>query len=306
VDLLGEPNQVQTRNYVDDYYTVITPAAGLPIADVRHAFLHFMIQPLELKFSESMKKLAPLGEIALDSPLLEENYRLNFVELAEECFIRAVESRIERKPALVDEALREGFVLTPAFAEQLEIYEKNDQAMRIYFPDLVAAITLKKEQARLAHVQFASERPVRKIRTVVEVEQPVQAPEAAGGAKTLEDAEAAYTARDLAKAKQSYLLVLEQAGEKPLHAKAYYGLARVAVLEKDPETGDRLFRKVLELEPDAATKSWSLLYLARLADSQGDREEAQKQYRAALEVEGAPEAVRQAAEKGVQAAFSRQ
>ena len=90
-----------------------------------------------------------------------------------------------------------------------------------------------------------------------------------------------------------------------MHAKAYYGLARVAVLQKDPETGDRLFRKVLELDPDAATKSWSLLYLGRLADSQGDRDEAQKQYHAALDVQGAPEAVRQAAEKGIQEAFSR-
>ncbi len=62
---------------------------------------------------------------------------------------------------------------------------------------------------------------------------------------------------------------------------------------------------MLELEPDDATKSWSLLYIARLADSQGEREEAQKQYHAALEVEGAPEAVKQAAEKGIQEAFTR-
>jgi tetratricopeptide (TPR) repeat protein len=318
VDLLGPPNQVQMRNYVDDYYVVITPAADLPVSDIRHAFLHFIVEPQSLRLSQAIKKLAELQEIALDSPLLEENYRTNFLDLAQESFIRAIESRIERKPALVEQALREGFILTPAFAEQLEIYEKQDQAMRIYFPELVDAITLKKEKARLAHVEFASERPVRTIRTVVEANQveakQVEAkqvvetrpqPEVSGAAKTLEEAETAYTARDLEKAKQTYLRVLEQTAEKPMHAKAYYGLARVAVLEKDPETGDRLFRKVLELEPDAATKSWSLLYIARLADSQGEREEAQKQYQAALDVQGAPEAVRQAAEKGIQEAFTR-
>ena len=56
---------------------------------------------------------------------------------------------------------------------------------------------------------------------------------------------------------------------KSAHAKAYYGLARISLLEKDPEKADELFRVVLDQDPDAATKSWSLLYLGRLADSQG-------------------------------------
>jgi tetratricopeptide (TPR) repeat protein len=173
--------------------------------------------------------------------------------------------------------------------------------MRLYFPDLADGIVLKKEQARLAHVDFLKERPVRTVHTVVEV---VQQPQLAGAAKTLDEAEQAYTARDLDRAKETYLKVLQETAEQPLHAKAYYGLARVAVLQRDPETGDRLFRKVLELNPDAATKSWSLLYLGRLADSQGDREEAKKQYRAALDVKGAPDSVREAAQKGLQAAFT--
>ena len=200
--------------------------------------------------------------------------------------------------------MREGYILTPAFAELLEVYEKQEEGMRLYFADLVDGISMKKEQARLAHIDFVKEHPVRTIHTVHPVEA-AQAPPANGAAKTLDDAEQAYTARDLEKAKQTYLKVLEQTAEKPMHAKAYYGLARVAVLEKDPETGDRLFRKVLELEPDAATKSWSLLYLGRLADSQGERDEAQEHYRAALAVEGAPETVRQAAEKGIEEAFGR-
>jgi hypothetical protein len=63
---------------------------------------------------------------------------------------------------------------------------------------------------------------------------------------------------------------------------------------------------VLELEPDAYTKSWSLLYLARLAESQPDgREEALGFYKAALAVDGAPDQVRKAAEKGLQEAFDK-
>jgi len=66
---------------------------------------------------------------------------------------------------------------------------------------------------------------------------------------------------------------------------------------------DRLFRKVLEMDPDASTKSWSLLYLGRLADAQGDRAQAEENYKAALAVEGAPDVVRESAEKGLQQAF---
>jgi cytochrome c-type biogenesis protein CcmH/NrfG len=77
------------------------------------------------------------------------------------------------------------------------------------------------------------------------------------------------------------------------------------VLERDPETGDRLFRKVLELEPDASTKSWSLLYLGRLADSQKEREQAAQFYQQALEVPDAPETVRVAAQKGLKEAFTK-
>jgi tetratricopeptide (TPR) repeat protein len=130
-------------------------------------------------------------------------------------------------------------------------------------------------------------------------------PVLSGAELTLDKAETKYKERDLKSAKELYLSVLTETTVKPLHAKAYYGLARIAILQKDPEVGDRLFRKVLEMEPDAYTKSWSLLYLARLADSQGDREQAEEHYKAALAVEGAPDSVRQAAEKGLKEAFDK-
>lgn len=301
VDLLGSPNQVQTRSYVDDYYVVVTPTAELPIEEIRHAYLHYLVDPLPLKFSGNVKKKHALGDYALGSPILEDQYKSDFILLTTECFIKAVESRIDHKPAAVDQALREGFVLTPALAEQLALYENQEQSMRLYFPELIAGIDLKREEKRLENIEFASERARRKVR-VVTAEKSV---ELTGPAKTLDAAEKAYTARDLARARDTYLRVLKETSEKPVHAKAYYGLARIAVLERDPELGDRLFRKVLELEPDAETKAWSLLYLARLADSQGDRDQAQQHYKAALAVEGAPDSVRQAAQKGLKEAFTK-
>jgi tetratricopeptide (TPR) repeat protein len=302
VDLLGAPNQVQTRSYVDDYFVVVTPAGELPIDQIRHAYLHYLLDPLPLRFSDIVDTKRGLGDYALGSPILANQYKADFVLLTTECLIKAVESRMDRKPALVDQALREGFVMTPAFIDRLIEYEKQEQTMRLFFPDLVGGIDLKREETRLDSIDFVSKAAGGRVRTVT---REVKPPELTGPAKMVEDAEKAYVARNLPRAREMYLQALKESTEKPLHAKAYYGLARIAVLERDPELGDRLFRKVLELDPDASTKSWSLLYLGRLADSQGDREEAQKQYKAALAVEGAPDSVRQSAEKGLKEAFSR-
>ena len=302
VELLGAPNQVQTRNYIDDSYVVVTPAVELPIEDIRHAYLHYLADPLGIKFSGDLKKKAALGDYGLGSGLLADEYKKDFVRLATECFIKAVESRISRKPALVDQALREGYVLTPAFAELLADYEKQDQAMRLYFPDMVALIDLKREEKRLDHIDFATATTVRTVHPPAPVAPPK--PVLTGAAKTLADAEQAYLDRDLQRAKTAYLRVLNETDENPMHAKAYYGLARIAVLERDPETGDRLFRKVLELDPDPSTKSWSLLYLGRLADSQKDREGATEFYKQALAVPGLPDTVREAAQKGLEGPFT--
>ncbi len=82
-------------------------------------------------------------------------------------------------------------------------------------------------------------------------------------------------------------------------------MGRIALAERNPERADQLFRKVLELEPDASTLSWTLLYLGKLADSQGEAIPAKEFYRRALAVAGLPEQVKREAERGSQGAFFR-
>lgn len=301
---LGAPNQVQAFNYMDDYNVVVTPSAAVPSDDIRHAYLHYLLEPIAIKYSAEIQTKAALYNYAQNAPLVAEVYsRSQFVELATECFIKAVESRISRKPALVDQALREGYILTPAFAEQLVAYENQETTMRVYFPDLVEKIDVKREQKRLAGAQFATERAVRTVHIAVPV--PAPPPVLTGAAKTLEDAEHAFSDRKGAAAKDLFLRSLQETDLNPMHAKAYYGLARVALLENDPDTAERLFHKVLDLEPDPGTKSWSLLYLGRLSDNmQGGREQAQEFYKAVLAVAGVPDQVRQAAEQGLNQAFT--
>jgi hypothetical protein len=52
IDLLGAPNQIQTRSYGRNYYVVITPSAEPRIHDVRHAYLHYLLDPYATRHEE--------------------------------------------------------------------------------------------------------------------------------------------------------------------------------------------------------------------------------------------------------------
>lgn len=297
IDLLAPPNQVQSRNYKDDYFVVLTPTPDLPIQQIQYAYLHYLLDPLSLKYSEQLETLKSLTDYAQGAPALDEVYKSDFLLLATGSLIKAVESRLARgeqnRAAMVDEATREGFILTPAFSEGLVAYEKQPEAMRLYYPDLVNGINLRREVQRLDKVKFATERAGHKIAPPLTPAPP----ELTGAQKTLADADELYRSRELEKAKQAYLRALEQTSDKPAHAEAYYGLARIAALQKDPELAQKLFQKSLELGPDPQTRSWVHVYLGRLAAAAGESEEANKSYRAALAVEGASPRARLEAEK---------
>jgi tetratricopeptide (TPR) repeat protein len=301
LDLLGAPNQVHTRVYLDQYFVVITPSSDVRLDEIRHHYLHFLSDGLPFRAAENLNKIRSLGDYALASPILEQRYKEDFNLLATECFIKAVEARLTRESGLVDRALREGYVLTPAFFELLPNYEKQESIMRVYFPELVAGIDMRREAQRLDNIPFATEKFVRTTRVVTEVKPPPPA----GIAKVLEDAEDLFRAGMIDKAKEGFDRALAEAAEKPAQARAYYGLARVAVMQRDPETADRLFRKALDFEPDAATKAWSLLYIGKLSDSQGEAEPAKDFYRQALAVDGLPDQVKREAEQGLAGAFRR-
>lgn len=302
IDLLGAPNQIQTRSYKNDYFIVLTASSDLHEEDIRHGYLHHTLDALAVRYAEELGKKKALLDFAQPAPLLAPYYKSDFLLLATECLIKAIESRLAPSPkrqALVDQAFREGFILTPAFAEALPAYEKQEQALRFYFPELVNAIDLAREDQRLANVEFASSRPERTVK-VVPAEQPAAL---TGPQKVLEDAEQLYTRRELDEAKALYQQLLKATGEKTMHARAYYGLARIAALQRDPQLAEELFQKALDSAPDPQTAAWANVYLGRLADAAGDRELAIRRYQAALNVQGGSEAARTAAQKGLGAAY---
>src|SRR5262249_49130519 len=64
IDLLGAPNQIQVRGYVDDYYIVLTPSPEPQIDDVRHAYLSYLIDPPGTKYSDFLLRKRGLMDTA--------------------------------------------------------------------------------------------------------------------------------------------------------------------------------------------------------------------------------------------------
>jgi tetratricopeptide (TPR) repeat protein len=117
--------------------------------------------------------------------------------------------------------------------------------------------------------------------------------------KMLSQAEDMYDNKDYDKAKPLFLRSLELNESAGEHARAYYGLARIAALQKDPELSQRLFKKTLEMSPDPQVKAWSLVYLGKLSDIAGEPEQSRKNFEEALRVEGISKKAREEAEKGL-------
>ena len=165
IELLAAPNQIQTRSYGYEYTIVITPSPELRTFDVRHAYLHYLLDPLSTRYQEILERKKGLVDHAQRAHALADSFKDDFLLLVTESLIKAVEARLDHKPEGVQAALREGYILAPYFAERLPVYEKQEQSMAFYYSDMVSAIDVVKEDKRLSLVEFNTEETVRTVKT---------------------------------------------------------------------------------------------------------------------------------------------
>ena len=93
LDPMGAPSQTNARNYGTDYYVVISPAGtSLKMQQIRHTYLHYLLDPLALKHGLGMKRLEPLLATVKGAPM-EESFRTDISLLVTECMVRAIEAR---------------------------------------------------------------------------------------------------------------------------------------------------------------------------------------------------------------------
>jgi tetratricopeptide (TPR) repeat protein len=89
------------------------------------------------------------------------------------------------------------------------------------------------------------------------------------------------------------------------HARATYLLARIDLMDGDPEKASKGFQEALTMSKDPRTVAWSHIYLGRLYDTMDppDREKAVAEYRAALVTRDSLPDTKQAAESGLKKPF---
>lgn len=303
--------RINFREYGDHFAIVVGARNDLPIADLRHAYLHFLLDPLVVQHAALVFAKRSLLNIAARAPRLPVTYRDDFLALMDECLIHAVELRLDRvTPEKLEAALAQsdadGFILVRPLVQQLKIFEKAAPSMTLYFPDLLRGIDSQAEQQRLQKVAFAPAdsgaprrtepglggRPVQEVdRWLAQAEQQLGQNDALAAAATFEKILVKY----------------------PDEARALYGRAIAAVYLKQGPLAEKLFERLVGVDEagqvrgpaahDPIILAWSHVYLGRIYDLQEERDRALTEYRAALAVGGAPDVAQAAAQKGIQSAY---
>jgi tetratricopeptide (TPR) repeat protein len=304
------------RNYGDHYELVVPSVPDPPMDEIRHAFLHFLLDPIAIRYRAEASRDAPLLEIAAHAPLLPADMRDDFPSFFDECLVRAVELRLRRLApadlaAALDQAEASGYVMVRPIYAGLTGFEKSEPAMGYYLPDLIKGIDVQAELRRLRGIQFA-EVPAAGS-NLAEAKSPAASGPLAAFDPAFEDlaeGQRQISARNGAAAAAAFERVL---AAHPDDVRATYGLAVASALLGKPDRARELFTKVIAAAPNASSDpgkqadpsnlSWSHIYLGRMYDVEGQREQAVNEYRAALAVPGAPESARTAAQHGVEAGY---
>lgn len=276
LSLLGPPEQVHARIYGFNYYLVVTPSKEPKITEIRHQYLHFLLDPLAVKFAPQINQKSELRAIARSAPQLGTDFKEDFPLLLTECLIRAVELRLDKRPAKeaeksVGDLTASGFILAPYFYAALADYEKQDASMSLAYRDMVLRIDPAQETTRLSEVKFAPP----------EVAEAATAPPAAVSEeeRLLNQADNLVAEGKYLEARAAFKSVLETVN--PKSERALFGLAVVASNTRKPDLAEEYFQKTLESARDLRIVTWSHIYLARIYDLKGKRNDAMAQYRAA-------------------------
>ncbi len=297
VDLLGCPDQVQARVYGADYFLVVTPSPQLKVKEIRHQYLHFLLDPVAAKYALEIHDKEQLLGNARQAPALNRDFKEDFPLLLTECLIRMVELRLDKTPKadadkVVNQLTQSGLILTPYFNEALTAYEDQDSSFSEFYRKMIEGIDVEKEQKRLAHVLF-----IPRPEPVASAAQPARSELE----RQLDIGDNAFFEGHYDEAKSAYQNVLEKLDAK--NERALYGMAVVASNTRKPDTAEEYFHKVLESASDLRLVTWSHIYLGRIEDLKGNRTKALEQYRAAsLTAAHYPDAFR-AAQSGLALPF---
>jgi hypothetical protein len=300
------------RNFGDHYALVVSGAGQIPLDTVRHAFLHFLLDPLPLQYSHVVAVKMPLFLTAASAPRLEPDLKDDFPSFVAECTVRAVELKLkrmspgEREAAInVDDA--DGYVLVRPIFAALAKFEQSEPNMKLYFPDLIRSIDVAAEQKRVTAIKFAprgaksgaTEGEILARRTAA---APTTIPNDAEAIAALTEGERRIAEKNPRAAAASFQRVLAKYPDQP---RALFGLGVVAMMEQDGPRAKEVFGRLTSGEhaatQDPLVLAWAHVHLGTIYDIEGQTDRAKAEYQAALAVDGAPEKAKQAATKALSA-----
>jgi tetratricopeptide (TPR) repeat protein len=326
------PRLTNARIYGIDYIIVMSPdnSTGVPLSmdQIRHIYLHYVVEPQVYSRGQAMERMQPLLRGVQYAPL-EFSYKSDIVALITECLIKAIEAHMlvpdapePKKPAgnssraeferydvqktaydsraavardaLVTLDERQGWVLTKYFYDGLAVMGRNGDGLRDEMAPMIYGMDLDRERHHAEQILFLKDAPADPLR-------PQPQPRKIEGMDLAE--------LDLMKGESGDAAdIAEKALADPNgdHARATYVLARVNLMEGDPEKATQGFEQTLRLSKDPRTLAWSHIYLGRLYDTQDPpvRDKAVAEYKAALATRDSLPDTKQAAERGLVSPFS--
>jgi tetratricopeptide (TPR) repeat protein len=327
------PNLTNARVYGFDYIIVMSPdnsTTGDPVSmdQIRHIYLHYVVEPLVYSRGQAMERMQPMLKSIQDAPL-EFFYKSDIVALMTECLIKGIEAHLDLIPdpppqklkgnksreelaqydmeksaydaktsvardnlVMLDE--RQGWVLTRYFYDALSTMQRNSESLHEEIAPMIYGMDVDRQRRDAEHILFVKTVPSDPLR-------PTQQPRKIEGMDLAELDLLKGNSGDAADLSEKALA--DPAGD---HARATYVLARIDLMEGDPDKATEGFRQTLTLSKDPRTLAWSHIYLGRLYDSMNppDRVKAVAEYKAALRERDSLPDTRQAAESGVAKPFA--
>jgi len=327
------PSVVNARIYGTDFVVVVSPVNGkIRMEDVRHTYLHYVIEPLLNARANAIDRTQPILKEVREAPL-EFRYRSDTVPLTIECLIKAIEARTmdtgvpEYKiPANADRAdmpryeherqiyqqkvdavrvatvqhdMKQGFVLTQYFYDQLIPFEKDAASLKDTIGEMVYSMDVDQQVHRARNIEFDKEADGEVLGR--------SKPRKLAG---LDLAESKLGSGDLkgatALANQALADTSDNLDAIAAGARANFILARVALMTGHPDQAFDDFRKTLAASKDQRLLAWSHIYLGRMLDLDCKRDEAVSEYQLALTVRDGQQDTRLAAERGVKVSYATQ
>lgn len=281
-EFLASPVETHARNYMENYFIVVPLDVGSQIDDIRHTYLHYVLDPLVAKYPDIVERTRPVLPLVARAPALDKQFKSNLRLFYTECLVRAVEARLTPMPGataaaraaarekLVRQDVDEGFVLTQFFFDSLQDYDRDVLNFSEFYPQAGYMMDIGHEEGQARHIRFAAAPP----HPEPAQPQPLMS--------LLEAGEQRLAAGDFEGV--TTLAAGALADPNGDHPTAYFLMAEVAAREGRPEMAQKYFERALATAPLTAAhvRTWSNIYLARILDLEQKRDEAVAHYRAAL------------------------